>query len=372
MKKRFLTLLLALCLMLSIAPLAGAEDLPSEPEAGEVVNTEATPPPCVPGLVPHETELRSAREPDCTHVGYSGNLVCKVCGLTVEMGMPLAALGHQWVEKSEGLLVCSVCGAEKAVFTDVPSDAYFAEAVEWAIRQDPKITTGTSATTFSPYDTCTRAQVVTFLWRAAGEPEPEITANPFRDVNQGDYYYAAVLWAVDIGITKGVSETEFAPNDPCTRAQVVTFLWRATPASTLADYGDMTVYITKSGEKYHVDPNCKYLRKSKIPTTLDSARARGYKPCSVCANGIPSRDIPAPVSTPAPTPAPQPIATPTPTPARQTVAGFTDVFTDQYYTSAVIWAVAQGITTGTSDTTFEPDSPCTRAQIVTFIWRAIG
>ena len=365
MKKRWFALLLALCLMLSIAPLASAEELPSEPEAEEAVQAETTPPPCVPGLVPHETELRSAREPDCTHVGYTGNLVCKVCGLTVEMGMPLAALGHQWVEQSEGLLVCSVCGAEKAVFTDVPADAYYAKAVDWAVRQDPKITTGTSATTFSPNADCTRAQVVTFLWRAAGEPEPEITVNPFRDVSKDAYYYKAVLWAVDIGITRGVSQTEFAPNDPCTRAQVVTFLWRATPASTLADTGDTIVYITKTGTKYHTDPNCEYLRRSRIETTLRDALSRNLELCSICAGS----SAPEPTSAPKPTATPEPTAAPEPSPK----SPFADVADqDTYYYNAVLWAVENDVTTGIDATHFGPDLSCTRAQIGTFIWRAIG
>ena len=110
-------------------------------------------------------------------------------------------------------------------FQDVPSNAYYFEAVNWAVANN--VTNGTSETTFSPNVGCTRAQVVTFLWRAAGQPEPTEGTNPFTDVKEGTYYYKAVLWAVEKGITNGTSETTFEPNEDCTRAQVVTFLFRA-------------------------------------------------------------------------------------------------------------------------------------------------
>jgi hypothetical protein len=113
---------------------------------------------------------------------------------------------------------------EATVFTDVDEDAYYAEAVAWAVANE--ITKGTSETTFSPDDDCTRAQVVTFLWRYAGKPEPTTTENPFTDVEEGTDYYKAILWAYENGITTGTSETTFSPDDTCTRAQVVTFLWR--------------------------------------------------------------------------------------------------------------------------------------------------
>ena len=120
--------------------------------------------------------------------------------------------------------------AEKAAepgnpFTDVPADAYYHDAVLWALEKG--ITTGTSATTFSPETTCTRGQVVTFLWRAKGCPEPTTTENPFTDIKQGDYFYKPVLWAVENGITNGMTATTFGPGETCTSAHVVTFLWRA-------------------------------------------------------------------------------------------------------------------------------------------------
>ena len=110
-------------------------------------------------------------------------------------------------------------------FVDVADDAYYADAVLWAAEEG--ITGGTSATTFSPDAICTRAQAVTFLWRAAGSPAPKSSVNPFTDVAAGSYYYDAVLWAVENGITNGTSATAFSPNADCTRAQIVTFLWRA-------------------------------------------------------------------------------------------------------------------------------------------------
>ena len=110
-------------------------------------------------------------------------------------------------------------------FVDVPENAYYTPAVNWAVEKG--VTEGTSATTFSPDAACTRAQIVTFLYRAAGSPAVKSTVNPFTDVTASDYYYNAVLWAVENGITTGTSETTFSPDDACTRAQIVTFLYRA-------------------------------------------------------------------------------------------------------------------------------------------------
>ena len=175
---------------------------------------------------------------------------------------------------------------EKPVFKDVVVGQYYYDPVLWAVNHTPQITNGTSATTFSPDATCTRGQVVTFLWRAKGCPEPTNASNPFKDVISSDYYYKAVLWANEHGITNGTSATTFSPNDPCTRAHVVTFLWRTEGKPT----------------------------------------ASGTNP-------------------------------------------FKDVMSGQYYTDAVLWAVSKNITNGTSLTTFSPDSPCTRGQIVTFLYR---
>ena len=169
-------------------------------------------------------------------------------------------------------------------FNDVTVRDYFYDAVKWAV--DRGITSGTSRYTFSPDAPCTRAQVVTFLWRAAGCPQPVSKVNPFTDVRADDYFYDAVLWAVENGITNGTSAKTFSPDATVTRAQVVTFLWRA--------------------------------------------------------NGQPAAGN----------------------------SGFADVSADKYYATAVAWAVFQRITTGTGFGVFSPDAACTRAQIVTFLYRA--
>lgn len=173
--------------------------------------------------------------------------------------------------------------SSKFNFHDVTRFDYFYDAVKWAVDHD--ITSGTGRFTFSPNAACTRAQTVTFLWRAAGSPRPVSTVNPFTDVHYGDYFYQAVLWAVENGITMGTSATTFSPDATVTRAQVVTFLWRA--------------------------------------------------------NGQPAAWN----------------------------SGFTDVRADAYYAKAVAWAVQNGITTGTGFGVFSPDAACTRAQIVTFLYR---
>ena len=172
-------------------------------------------------------------------------------------------------------------------FTDVASNAYYADAVLWAVEND--VTNGTSATTFSPNASCTRAQMVTFLWRASGSPEPQSTFNPFTDVASNAYYADAVLWAVENGITNGTSETTFSPDATVTRGQTVTFLYR--------DAGS---------------------------------------------------------------------------PAASASGTFTDVAADAYYAAAVQWAVSEGVTNGMTSTTFQPNGDCTRAQIVTFLYRYLA
>ena len=173
---------------------------------------------------------------------------------------------------------------QTGVFVDVPEGSYYEEAVDWAVENG--ITKGTDDSHFSPDGICTRAQAVTFLWRTAGSPKPEIRAMPFTDVPVGSYYYDAVLWAVENGITKGTSDTTFSPNMTCSRAQIVAFLWRSEKS-----------------------------------------------------------------------------------PAAGTANPFADVKSTAYYADAVLWAVKENITKGTTSTTFSPNADCTRAQIVTFLWR---
>ena len=136
-----------------------------------------------------------------------------------------------------------------ADFTDVPAQAYYVPAVDWALEKG--VTSGTSETTFSPNGPCTRGQVVTFLWRAQGQPEPSAVSNPFHDVEESSPFYKAILWAAEKGITSGTAADTFSPSDPCTRAQIVTFLWRAegspAPAATsalAAEYDEGAYYKT--------------------------------------------------------------------------------------------------------------------------------
>ena len=173
---------------------------------------------------------------------------------------------------------------QTGVFVDVATGSYYEDAVDWAVGNG--ITQGTDDTHFSPDGICTRAQAVTFLWRAAGSPKPETRTMPFTDVPAGSYYYDAVLWAVENDITKGTSDTTFSPNMTCTRAQIVAFLWRSEKS-----------------------------------------------------------------------------------PAAGTANPFADVKSAAYYADAVLWAAKKDITKGTTNTTFSPDADCTRAQIVTFLWR---
>ena len=178
-------------------------------------------------------------------------------------------------------------GSASLPFTDVADDAYYADSVAWAVANN--VTSGVSATSFAPNASCTRGQMVTFLWRAAGSPEPKSTTTAFTDVKSGAYYEKAVAWAVENNVTTGTSATTFSPDATVTRGQSVTFLWRANAS-----------------------------------------------------------------------------------PAAASASSFTDVAASAYYVSAVNWAVENNVTNGTSTTTFSPNADCTRAQIVTFLYRAMA
>ena len=172
---------------------------------------------------PHAHSYTAAvTAPTCTAAGYTTH-TCS-CGDSYKDNY-VNALGHNYVNGA-----CTRCGAKDpnykpaVSFIDVPSDAFYANAVKWAVENE--ITTGVGNNRFDPNGQCTRGQVVTFLWRAAGKPT--VSANvSFSDVQPGAFYYEAVKWAVANGITQGVGGNRFAPNDTCTRAQVVTFLYRA-------------------------------------------------------------------------------------------------------------------------------------------------
>jgi len=173
----------------------------------------------------HEnTEVYDVKVATCLEDGYTGDTYCDDCGELIAKGEVIPALGHNYEDG-----VCTECGEEEEKpvenpFEDVAEGSYYYDAVAWAVKKG--ITAGTSANTFSPDNTVTRAEAVTFLWRAAGEPEPTSTNNPFTDVTEADFYYDAVLWAVEKNITAGVAANAFGPNLECNRSQIVTFLWR--------------------------------------------------------------------------------------------------------------------------------------------------
>ncbi|MBQ2920461.1 MAG: S-layer homology domain-containing protein, partial [Oscillospiraceae bacterium] len=184
----------------------------------------------------HTEEIIPAVESTCTETGLTEGRKCAVCGEILVAQEVVPALGHDWQEDGS----CSRCDETQDVpavnpFVDVPDGIYFYDPVMWALEND--ITKGVDATHFGPDVACTRAQVVTFLWRAAGSPEPTSTENPFVDVPDGIYCHKAVLWALENGITKGIDETHFGADLECTRAYVVTFLYRAMgkPEVTLTE-----------------------------------------------------------------------------------------------------------------------------------------
>ena len=186
----------------------------------------------------------------------------------------------------EAIFMKSNGNPQTGVFVDVAEGSYYEEAIDWAVEKG--ITNGVSSNMFAPNDPCTRAQIVTFLWRAAGSPAPK-SMSSFTDVPADAFYAKAVAWAVENGITSGTGESKFSPNSTCTRAQAVTFLYRA----------------------------------SGSPAVSGSAE-------------------------------------------------FSDVATNAYYADAVAWAAKKGITTGIGGGLFGSDNDCTRGQIVTFLWRAMA
>ncbi len=233
----------------------------------------------------HDPQPARVKAPTCTESGYTGDLICMRCGDMTQIGKTVAAAGHKFFGG-----VCSVCGAKGAEaapeFDDVKPGAFYFDAVQWAVENG--ITNGTGKNTFSPNDVCSRYQIVMFLWRAAGQPEAKAAVS-FADVKPGDIFYEAVQWAVERGITKGTSSTSFSPFAPCTRGQIVTFLYRS---------------------------------------------AGSPKVSGAC--------------------------------------NFSDVSSGSFCHDAVIWASTEGITNGTSAGRFSPNEGCTRAQVVTFLYRASG
>lgn len=237
----------------------------------------------------HSTELRNEKAATCVNGGYTGDLVCVRCGDIIEQGKATAAAGHKFFGGK-----CSVCYAQESgsrpveakSFDDVIPGTFYYDAVMWAVKNN--ITKGTGASTFSPGDGCTRFQIVTFLWRACGCPTAA-TAASFSDVSSSDSFCEAVRWAVERGITNGTGGSSFSPYATCTRAQIVTFLYRAAGSPTVS-------------------------------------------------SGI----------------------------------RFFDVAPNAFCRDAVVWATERGITNGTSDTTFSPDAACTRAEVVTLLYRTLN
>ena len=224
-------------------------------------------------------------EPTCTETGLTAGITCLDCNEPLEQQYPVPAVGHLFMED-----VCTVCGIHQSdvlpdnSFVDVAQADYYYSPVLWALKNN--VTTGTSPTTFGPDDPCTRGQTVMFLWRAAGSPAPTLTENPFEDVAESDYFYTAVLWAVEQGITKGTSDTSFSPDAPCTRGQIATFL---------------------------------YSSQGKPVTTGGSQ--------------------------------------------------FSDVSESDYYYTPILWAAENNVTGGIGNGMFGPNQTCTRAHIVTFLYK---
>ena len=203
--------------------IVGTLDLP-----GTVGSSDRTVTVTVNVISDHEHSYNAVvTEPTCTEAGYT-TYTC-ACGDSY-IADETPSLGHEWKGTS-----CTRCDATRSnPFVDVPEDSWYINAVLWAVENG--ITSGTTDTTFSPGNKVTRAQAVTFLWAAAGKPEPASSKNPFVDVKESDWFCKAVLWAKEKGVTSGLDDTHFGPGQICTREQVVTFLWAANgkPASSTA------------------------------------------------------------------------------------------------------------------------------------------
>lgn len=229
------------------------------------------------------TEAINAVQATCTEGGYTGDIICKDCLAVVKEGSNIKAVGHLY---SNGK--CIRCGKVDGAtqFSDTGNlIKNYREAISWAVEKE--VASGYPDGTFRPNNDCTRGHVVTFLWRANGCPEPATKTNPFKDVSSSSPFYKAILWAAEKGITTGYSDGTFRPNAPCTRAHVVTFIWRSE---------GKPAYTTKA--------------------SLSDV------------NGL-----------------------------------------NKDFTNAIYWAAQEGITTGYYDGTFRPNNVCTRAQVVTFIYR---
>ena len=262
-------------------------------------------------LAEHTPVIDPAVKPTCSEKGKTEGSHCGVCGYVIKKQALISTNDNHTMEESivkmptydePGQLayICQYCGKTDYMeipplnkpipdnpFTDVLESDWFYDPVLWAVGEG--VTGGKTATTFAPNEGCTRAQVVTFLWAANGKPTPVTADNPFTDIADGDWYYNAVLWAYSEGITAGTTATTFDPMGKTSRAQAVTFMWR-------------------------------YL-------------------------GEPEADTENP---------------------------FNDVDTNEWYGKAVAWAVANGVTEGMSENQFGVSINCNRAHMVTFLYRALA
>ena len=244
----------------------------------------------------HKSEPVKGKAATCTATGLTDGSKCSVCGEVLKAQEEIPVKAHSFKDGK-----CSVCGTKDPnyveptptppagdnPFTDVPNDAWYAAPVLWAKANN--VTGGTSATTFGPDDSCTRAQVVTFLWAANGKPEPKSMNNPFKDVANNAWYLKPVLWAVEQGITGGIAEGKFGPEQTCTRAQIATFLYAAAGKPEV------------SGK-----------------------------------------------------------------------SSFKDVKDADWFAKPIIWAAQNEVTGGIGDGKFGPNNTCTRAQVVTFLYKVYG
>ncbi len=173
-----------------------------------------------------------------------------LCNTAKDIGSEGYDIDSGWgiVDLNAALAQLRVDRGVQLPFSDVADDSYYQIAVDWALKNG--ITSGTTSSTFSPGMTCTRAQTVTFLWRAVGCPEPRIKENPFADMSETDYFYKAVLWAVESGITSGTSDTKFSPDGTCSEAQIITFLWRALNRPNASGRSELASGL---GEYYYTD-----------------------------------------------------------------------------------------------------------------------
>ena len=235
-------------------------------------------------------------------------------------------------------------------FYDVPNDAYYYEAVKWAAENG--VTGGVGNSLFAPNQPCTRAQIVTFLWRAAGSPVVNYRM-PFTDVDEGAYYAEAVRWAASCGIVTGLTETTFGTDSVCTRAQAAAIIYRCAQAQGKGFTGAWMFHLPFTDVPEWAYESVAWCYMNGVTTGVSET---AFAPGNDCTRAQIVTFLWRSQNSP----------------AAGSANPFTDVSASAYYADAVLWAVKENITKGTSSTTFSPADNCTRAQIVTFIWRTMA